>query len=199
MSTKDATQKAITQVTTNLVRLSYASIWKASSVEEGQDAKYSSAILIPKSDTVTLDKIEAAVDHLKAEAAKKFGGKTGKLPPRFKLPLRDGDEEKPNDEAYAGHYFLNASSKTQPGIVGLERGPDNKLKRITAEAEVYSGCYCRVSLNFYIFDVSGNKGIAVGLNNIQKVKDGEPLAGRSNADDDFDDEYVGEDGDGMLD
>jgi hypothetical protein len=199
MSTKDATSKPITQVTTGLVRLSYANIWKATAVEEGNEPKFSSAILIPKSDTVTLEKIEAALDHLKAEAAKKFGGKTGKLPVKFKLPLRDGDEEKPDDEAYAGHYFLNASSKQQPGIVGLVRDENNKLKRITDEAEVYSGCYARVSLNFYIFDVSGNKGIAAGLNNIQKVKDGEPLAGRSNADADFDDEYEGEDGDGMLD
>lgn len=198
MATKDATTKPVTQVTTGLVRLSYANVWKPSAVDEGADLKYSSAILIPKTDTATLDKIEAAVEHLKTEAAKKFGGKTGKLPPRFKLPLRDGDEEKPNDETYAGHYFLNATSKTQPGIVGLERDADGKLKRITDEAEVYSGCYARVSLNFYIFDVSGNKGIAVGLNNIQKVKDGEPLAGRSNADDDFDEEYV-DDEDGALD
>lgn len=190
MSTKDTTQKPVTQVTTGLVRLSYFNAWKAD-----EDGKFRTAILIPKSDEVTVGKIKAALKELTADAIKKFGFKNGKLPPTFKLPLRDGDEEKADDDNYADMYFLNATSKQKPGIVGLEKGADNKLKPITEEAEVYSGCYARVSLNFYIFDVDGNKGIAAGLNNIQKVKDGEPLAGKSNADADFEEEYVDEDDD----
>jgi len=188
MSTKDTTSKPVTQVTTGLVRLSYANIWKATSIEEGADKKFSSALLIPKTDEATMEKIEAAIEHLKAEAIKKYGVK-GKLPVKFKLPLRDGDEEKPEDEAYAGHWFINASSKNQPGIVGMERDGDGKLKRITDESDVKSGDYVRASINFYIFYVPSQKGIAVGLNNIQKVRDGAPLAGKSNADADFDDDF----------
>lgn len=192
MATKTE-EKSATLVTTGLVRLSYANLWKPSSIN-GSAEKYSCALLIPKSDKITLGKIEAALTHLKAEATKKYGVK-GKLPSTFALPLHDGDEEKPGDDAYADCYYLNAKATNQPGIVGMERDADGKLKRITDESEVYSGCYARASINFYIYDVPTGKGIAVGLNNIQKVKDGEPLAGRSNADDDFEEDYE----DDMLD
>lgn len=42
-----------------------------------------------------------------------------------------------------------------------------------------------MSINFYAFNSNGNKGIACGLGNIQKIRDGEPLGGRTNAADDF--------------
>ena len=103
------------------------------------------------------------------DGAAKFGGK---IPNKaaLKLPLRDGDLER-DDEAYKGAYFVNANSTTAPQIVD--------------RAEVYSGCYARVSINFYAFNSNGNRGIACGLGNIQKVRDGEPLGGRSSAADDF--------------
>ena len=84
-----------------------------------------------------------------------------------------------DDEAYKGHYFINANSNTAPQI------GDRAFKPILDRSEVYSGCYARVSLNFYAFNSNGNKGIACGLGNIQKVRDGEPLSGRTNAADDF--------------
>lgn len=83
------------------------------------------------------------------------------------------------DEAYKGHYFINANSNTPPQIV------DRAVKPILDRSEVYSGCYARVSLSFYAFNSNGNKGVACGLGNIQKVRDGEPLGGRTNAADDF--------------
>ena len=83
------------------------------------------------------------------------------------------------DRVYAGHWFINANSKTAPQIV------DKAVKPILNRDEVYSGCYARVSLNFYAFNSNGNKGIACGLGNIQKIRDGEPLGGRSLATDDF--------------
>ena len=94
------------------------------------------------------------------------------------MPLRDGDDER-NDDAYKGHYFINANSNTQPQIV------DKNVKPILDRSEVYSGCYARVSLNFYAFNNNGNKGVACGLGNIQKIRDGESLSGRSSAADDF--------------
>lgn len=175
-----------TKVITGKVRLSYCHLFKAEAIEEGSEPKFSTAILIRKDDKVTLAKIEEAVNFLKEEAKKKYNGK---LPAKFKTPLRDGDEERSDDEAYADHFFLNASSKNKPGVVGLEKGTDGKYKTIEDEEAVYSGCFARVSLNLYLFDVSGNRGIAAGLNNVQKVADGERLAGRSDANADFAEEF----------
>ena len=97
----------------------------------------------------------------------------------IKTPLRDGDVERPDDEAYANAYFLNANSATKPGIVDANRND------ILDSSEVYSGVYGRASINFYAFNSNGNKGIACGLNNLQKIRDVEPLGGRMSAADDF--------------
>ena len=103
-----------TRVVTGLVRLSYANVWEPKSINGG-DPKYSCSIIIPKSDTETVNAINAAIDCAIKEGIGKFGGKT---PPKgvLKLPLRDGDTER-DDDAYAGCYFVNANSKTAPQIV----------------------------------------------------------------------------------
>lgn len=165
-----------TKVVTGVVRLSYANVWEPKSINGGAE-RYSSSLIIPKTDTKTIEAINAAIDLAIKEGATKFGGK---VPNKgaLKLPLRDGDIEK-DDEAYKGCYFLNANSTTAPQIV------DAKVQPILNRDEVYSGVYARVSISFYAFNSNGNKGIACGLGNIQKVKDGEPLAGRSSAADDF--------------
>ncbi|MHB1651643.1 MAG: DUF2815 family protein [Desulfitobacteriaceae bacterium] len=174
-----------TKVITGKVRLSYTHVFEPQSIDGG-DEKYSTAILIPKSDKVTLQKIKDAT-----EAAKELGKSkwpNGKVPPNCKMPLRDGDEERPDDEAYAGHYFLNASSKNKPGIAKpIGKGADGKTKfsEITDSTEVYSGCYAKVSLNFYPFDAKGNRGVAAGLNNLVKIQDGDFLGGRSSVNDEF--------------
>ncbi|MCX7749194.1 MAG: DUF2815 family protein [Clostridia bacterium] len=165
-----------TKVITGVVRLSYANVWEPKSIN-GSAEKFSVSVIIPKSDTKTINAINAAVDHAIKESAGKFGGK---IPNKasLKLPLRDGDAER-DDEAYKGSYFVNANSKTAPQIV------DKDLNPILDKTEVYSGCYARVSLTFYAFNSNGNKGIACGLGNIQKIRDGESLGGRSSAEDDF--------------
>lgn len=178
MSTTTATTPT-TKVVTGKVRLSYAKIWEPESVNEGEDKKYSTAILIPKTDTATIEKIKAAIEAAKEQSKSKLAGANGKIPANLKTPLRDGDADKPDDEAYAGMYFLNASTRTRPGIV------DKDLNAIMDRDEVYSGCYARVSINFYAYNANASKGIAAGLNNIMKVADGERLAGGSSAEDDF--------------
>jgi hypothetical protein len=184
-----ATQKngqAETKVVTGKVRLSYVYVFKPKAASEDQEPKYSTCVLIPKTDKITIDKIIKAVEAVrKSEVAKAKWG--GKVPANLKLPLRDGDEDHPEQEEFVGHYFFNASCKQKPGIIDL-----NKIE-ITDSTEVYSGCYARVSVNFYAFSKNGNKGIAVGLNNIQKVADGENLGGRASAEDDFDDDFKDED------
>ncbi len=178
-----------TKVTTGIVRFSYANLLEPKAMQEGQEAKYSVMLLIPKDDKKTLDKIHAAINAA-AEAGKssKFGGK---IPAKLKTTLRDGDEEldaEDHPEA-VGCMFMNVSSKTKPGIVGTQRGADGKLKPLdNPEEEVYSGMYGRASINFFAYAVPGNKGISAGLNNIQKTKDGDRLGGgKSKAEDDFDD------------
>lgn len=173
------------KVITGLVRFSYAKVFKAESVGETDEPKFSVSLIIPKSDKTTLGKIKAAIEAAK-EAGKtsKFGGK---IPANLKLPLRDGDEERPDDEAYAGSYFVNASCLTKPGVV------DKDLNPILDQDEFYSGCYGRASVTFYPFNANGNRGIAAGLNHVQKLKDGESLGGRASAEADFGDDFDDED------
>ena len=163
-------------ITGKNTRLSYFHGWEPTSINGGPE-RYSVSVLIPKDDKETIKAINDAVDAAIEEGIAKFGGiKPNKA--AIKLPLRDGDTER-EDEAYAGHWFINANSKTAPQIV------DKAVKPILDRDEVYSGCYARVSLNFYAFNSNGNKGIACGLGNIQKIRDGESLGGRSSAADDF--------------
>lgn len=166
-----------TKVVTGEVRLSYAHVWKPVAISEGQDAKYSVCLLVPKNDKKTLKKIKAAVDTAKENGKSMWGGK---VPTSLKTPLRDGDEERADQPEFAGHYFMNANSKMAPGIV------DRNVEPILDSTEVYSGCYARVSVNFYPYSHAGNRGIGCGLNNIQKLRDGDYLGGRSRAEDDFD-------------
>lgn len=165
-----------TKVVTGVVRLSYEHVWEPASVN-GSNPKYSVSLIIPKSDSKTIAAINQAIDNAIRDGAAKFGGK---IPPKgaLKLPLRDGDTER-EDEAYRDAYFVNANSTTAPQIV------DRAVQPILDRSEVYSGCYARVSINFYAFNSNGNKGVACGLGNIQKVRDGEPLGGKTSAADDF--------------
>lgn len=168
-----------TKVVTGVVRLSYANVWEPKAAIEGQTPKYSVSIIIPKSDTETIAKVQAAIDAAIDEGISKFGGKKPNKA-ALKLPLRDGDVERDEDEAYANAYFINANSPLAPQIV------DARVQPILEHSEVYSGVYARVSINFYAFNSSGSKGIACGLGNIQKVRDGEPLGGKTKAENDFD-------------
>ena len=173
MANNSSRTKVITGTGT---RLSYFHGWEPISINGGAE-KYSVSVLIPKSDTETVSAINAAIDAAIEEGVAKFGGKKPNKA-AIKLPLRDGDVER-DDEAYKGHWFINANSTTAPQIVYRQ------VKPILDRSEVHSGCYARVSLNFFAFNSNGNKGIACGLGNIQKVRDGEPLGGKSTAADDF--------------
>ena len=172
--------KVITGVKT---RWSYANVWQAKSINGGTP-KYSVSLIIPKSDTKTVTAVKNAIQAAYEEGQSKLKGSSKSVPAltAIKTPLRDGDAERPDDEAYKDSYFINANSATAPGIVDAARNP------IIEHSEVYSGVYGRASINFYAFNSNGNKGIACGLNNLQKISDGEPLGGKTRAEDDFADE-----------
>ena len=177
------------KVITGVCRLSYANIWQAKSINGGAP-KYSASVLIPKGDAKTVAKVKAAIQaaYEEGEGKLKGNGKTAPSLASLKTPLRDGDTERPDDEAYAGHWFINANSNTAPGVVDANREP------IYDTSEIYSGVYARVSLSFYAFNSNGNRGIACALQNIQKVRDGEALGGKSKAEDDFNDNFTSDDG-----
>ena len=159
-------------------RISFANIWEPKSIN-GSEEKYSVSCLIRKTDKATLDRIQKSIDAAVEDGkTRKWGGK---VPPNLKLPLRDGDIDRPDDDNYKGVMFLNATSKEAPQIVDRRKNP------IIDPMLVYSGCYCNVSVNFFAFNANGNRGVAAGLGNIQFVNDGERLSGRATADADFDD------------
>ena len=177
-------------ITGPATRWSYVNVWEPKANNDGK-LKYSVSLIIPKSDKKTVEKIKAAIQAAYEEGQSKLKG-NGKSVPALsilKTPLRDGDLERPDDEAYANSYFVNANSNNQPGIVDADRNP------VLERTEVYSGVYGRASINFYAYNTNGNKGIACGLNNLQKISDGEPLGGMTRAADDFDDGFVTDDED----
>lgn len=183
MAKKD---RPVTQVTTGKVRFSYLHVFEPYAFDSNPGkAQYQVRVLIDKSDKETLAKVQRAINAAKAEGVtKRWKGKT---PADLWIPLRDGDEEFPEDESHVGKYFLNAKSTRKPGVV------DRNLQTILDPEEVYSGCYGRVSLSFFPFSKSGSNGIGVGLNNVQFLHDGERLSGRRSAEEDFDDDFQDED------
>lgn len=178
-----------TKVVTGKVRFSYVHVFEPWSGQPGQEPKYSVCLLIPKEDKKTLAKITAAMDEAIQDGIKSKWG--GKQPKNLHLPVRDGDEERADESPeYEGMVFLNANSKNAPGVV------DKDLNVILDADEFYSGCWGRASINFFPYDSNGNRGIGVGLNNVQKLKDGDRLGGsRASAEDDFGDDFEDDDED----
>ena len=172
-----------TKVVTGECIFSYLNCWEAKA-DQGGKPKYSVSLIIPKSDTATISKINAAIKAAYEEGQSKLKG-TGKTVPSLAsihTPLRDGDIDRPDDPNYAGCMFVNAKSDNRPGVVDANR------QDIIDRAEMYSGVIGRASVTFYAYSANGNRGIACGLNHLQKLRDGEPLGYRTKAADDFDDE-----------
>ena len=167
-------------ITGKETRLSYEHVWEPASINGGTP-RYSVCCMIPKTDTATVEKVRKAIDTAYREGEGKLKGSGKTVPPMtaVKNPLRDGDLDRPDDPAFAGMWFVNANTDRAPGIVDMDCNP------ILDRNEVYSGCYCRVSLTFFAFNSNGNRGIACGLNNLQKVRDGERLGGRISAEAEF--------------
>ena len=174
------------KVVTGKVRMSYANVFEPKSIN-GSEPKYSVSILIPKSDKATINKIKTAINKVMEEGKNSKWG--GKIPKKLKTPLRDGDEEREDDEAYADCFFINCNSTRAPKVV------DKDLNPIIDDEEFYSGCYGKVSITLFAFSSNGSNGIGAGLNNIQKLSDGERLAGGSSPEEDFGNDFEDDDDD----
>ena len=177
-------ENVTTKVRIGEVRFSYCHIFTPEAVADEGEKKYSLSVIIPKSNKKLIAEIKAAIEAaVQAGISQRF---EGKRPANMRSPLRDGDVDRPEDDAYANSYFINASSKTKPGIVKIMKlDGKNKLVEVTNEEDVYSGCYGFVSVNFFAYNNRGNKGIGAGLNNILKTRDGDYLGGRASAESDF--------------
>ena len=170
------------------VRLSYTHLFNKYNPDgDSADGKYMTNALIPKKEKETVKAIQEAIENAKkAGVVSKWGGKE---PKKLDMPLRDGDTDKEDDVEYEDHYYVNAKSKTRPGVIDRDKSP------IVEEDEMYSGVWAILSVTFYAYDVSGNRGVACGLNNVMKYKDGERMGGRSSAESDFADLDMGDDED----
>lgn len=157
-----------TRVTTGKVLFSYVHVFEPTSIEEGGTLKYNTQIIFSKKDKKTLSILQAGIKAAEDGYAAKNGGK---LPKKWKTPIRDGDDEKEGIEEYENCYFLALNSQRKPGVF------DKNYQKILDPEEFYSGCFGLACINFYAFDVAGNKGIAAGLESIMKLSDGEPLGG----------------------
>ena len=178
-----------TFVVTGKCRFSYVNVFQPRKSDENAEPKYELTLLIPKNDKKTYKKITDAIEAANARGKSKFGDK---WPAKPKNTLKDGDGYKESGDEYGpeckGHWVLRASSKTKPQVVDADR------QDILDTTEVYSGCYGRVSLNFYPYMVPSNKGISCGLGNVQKLADGEALGGgRTSAANDFADDFDDDD------
>lgn len=167
-----------TKVIFGQVRLSHTHLF-SKFAPDGDPAggKYMTNALIPRGEKETVKAIRQAIEAArKGGIVSKWGGRE---PKKVDLPLRDGDDKEDGDEAYAGHYYVDAKCGTRPGVVDRDKSP------IVDEEEMYSGVWAVLSVTFYPYDVNGNRGVACGLNNVMKYKDGERLGGRVSADADF--------------
>jgi hypothetical protein len=155
-------------------RVSFPAVFEPKAFE-GQEAKYSVTMLFDKGTDL------AAVKKIVRNAAADAWGADPKKWPKFKHPVfRDGDKDKPDVAGYENTIFSVAKSKTQPGLV------DQQRQAILNPRDFYAGCYARAEIIAYSYDKAGNKGIGLSLQNIQKLRDGERLGGRKNAEDVFD-------------
>lgn len=166
---------------TGVFRASYVYVFQPQMLRDGGEPKYQITMLFPKTDQASYQALNVAISQaLQAGLQNIFNVQ---MPPRPKLPLYDGDGVKDNGDPFGeecrGHWVLRASSKTRPSVVDLDIQP------ILDPNAFYSGCYARATINFYAYNQKGNRGVGCGLNNLQKIADGEPLSGRTTPEEDF--------------
>ena len=173
-----------TQITTGKCRLSYVSVFEPKLMPDGKTEKYSVTLLIPKAEKRTLAKHKTAPDAAVAAVKAKNPGK--RLPANLPTTLHDGDDVKENGDEYGpecrGHMVMTVTSKRKPVIVYADKTP------MTEELEMYSGCYGKAVINFFVYDTAGKIGITAGLNGVMKLEDGDPLSGGVVTDADWDDD-----------
>lgn len=157
-------------------RLSYVHLWEPHAAPQTDNYKYSVAVLIPKSDTDSVEAVKSAIEAAYAEGVKSNKDWKGVRPKNTRNPFKDGDDPEMTED-YRGCWVFNASSKSRVPILDRSQMP------VTNKEEIYSGCWGLVSVNFYPYAAAGNKGVSCGLNAVLKTADDNPLAVRDSAQD----------------
>jgi hypothetical protein len=167
------------RVITPIARLSYPHLFAKSEGMNGNEGKYQCELIFPEG--TDLSELKAAAN---AAAKEKWGNKP---PKNLKSPFRKGDEDREDKDGYEGSVFIGARSKDKPGVVV---GPGRVA--CSDASEVYGGCFVKASVTAFAYDTNGNKGVAFALNNVWKIRDGEPFGSRRNAEEEFGDVEVDE-------
>lgn len=196
---------AVDSIITAPFRLAFPEVFAPKASMEGGKEKFSVTMLFPKDGSPLIPSMPGngiiEIRKLLLAAVKdKWGEDKSKWPAQFKTmdfkafvslagkdgwPIREGDAVE--WDGFAGNVFVRASSQFQPGLV------DNKLQAIIDKQAVYGGLICRAQVNAYGYDTAGNKGVTLGLNNLQILKDdGVAFGGKNNADKVFDSFAFGE-------
>lgn len=172
------------KITTPAFRLSYPNLFEARAVDDGIPKFGCSAVWTPEKFTPKeKDQWRALLGELDRAAREDFNSPWKDLPDNVKRGLRDGAAKADKAGYGKGTRFASLTSKNRPGVCDV-----NKEDISPEDDEVYPGCWCRATVQVYTYNNKG-KGIAIGLRNIQKIRDDKRLDNRVAAKDDFDDEY----------
>lgn len=171
---------AIVKLQTPVFRVAFPAVFEPKAITDGAPKKYSMTMLFTIADIAKDAAEKKKWADLKAAAQFTAQEKWPKgIPAKLDSPFKDGMMKQEYQGYGAGVIFINASTKQRPGLVDLN------LNKIITPEDFYGGCYARATINPYAWEFMGKCGISFGLQNIQKVKDGEPFGGRSRAEDDF--------------
>lgn len=174
----------VKKVVTPVFRVSFPAVFEAKSFDNGPPKFSVSAVWDPSRFTDAEKKLwQGMLDLCDEVSLERFKKKMGDLPGNFKKAIRDGAEKADLAGYGEGLMFANLSSKMKPGLIDRDRTP------ILDAEDFYPGCYARATITAYSYDNKG-KGVAMGLQNLQKVKDGERLDSRTDASEDFDDAEI---------
>ena len=155
------------------VRFSFVNLLSPKAPQSGGDPKYSATILLPKHDLAGKQRLDAAIEAaIQAGIPSKWGGVR---PAQPNIPIHDRDGLRPGGEPFGPeckwHWVFTASANLNypPQVVGSD------LQPIMNAAEIYSGMYGNVSIRTFPYFAVGKKGVGLGLEAVQKTRDGEPL------------------------
>ena len=159
---------------------SYMAVLEPKADPQGK-MKYSLALLIPKSLASSLGPLRAAITEV---AQAKWGAKAEQILKTAKYPtIRDGDAKVDDDgkvdSTYKGHFYLSIRSDRKPQVI------DGKKQPVFTDEDVHSGCLIRCSVAVFPYEQSGNRGVGLGLNNVQVLEKRTRLDGRKAAEDEF--------------
>lgn len=167
-------EKVDAKLITPEFRGSFVQVMEPKAFDQSQDPKYSMVIVIPKEDKFVAD-LNKMIEKVAIE-------KWGELPKKLRTFIKDGDQEEEKYD-WAGNIVFTASNKSKPGVV--VKAESGQLVEPMNNEEIYSGAYYRAAIRPYAYEYNNSKGVAISLDNVMKVKDGEKFTSRTTAQDDF--------------